>query len=345
MRDGYDWWALIGPVPTPNPAGLIAIPHDRTACLDRDYSVGPVTLEPGGRLLTEYLRSEPHQLEGVTWFETWPIIVKGSWPDAPLRAHAGSTTRLEGHEANLKIVASWLHRVACLVSFANGECWQVRTSPVEANALPAKVPDDWPPPPMAAMGSGPPDAVPRSLPDWIGRAWEALGQDDAIAGALSLWHQGVLLTPITPSFAFVAFCASVERIADAKPLRQQIKPIAEACPECGNVPQATARFWATVGLVRDAEQVHTLKSEADPYRKRSGTAHGRALHGIETEYGRMHMLKYEAPEAGRHAAINLDSRDQTQTFMWRELPEMSRVAADLLLAGLGVSPTHNQESC
>jgi hypothetical protein len=333
MMDGYDWWALIGPVPAPHPAGIIAVPHDRTAYLDREYSVGPVSLEPGGRRLTEYLRSEPYRLDAVTWFETWPVIVKGKWPGT-LPSSLGQTPPHNGHEANLKVVSSWLHRIVCLISFAVGEGWQVRTTPVEANAFPAAVPDDWPAPPIAEWGCETPDAVPRTLPHWIGSAWEALDHDNALASALSLWHQGVLLTPIAPSFAFLAFCASVEGIADAETLRQQITPTAEACPECGNVPKAVARFWATVGLVRDSEQIDALRKEVDPYAKRSGTAHGRALHGIETEYGRMHMLKYAAPEAGSPATIDHDWEDRTQAFMWHQLPEVRLVATDLLRVAL-----------
>lgn len=86
MAEGSDWWALVGPLPTPHPAGIIAVPHDRTAVLDRNYVVGEVNLRPGGRLLREYVRAEPFDLAGVTEFESWPVIVEGAWPGSRAKA-------------------------------------------------------------------------------------------------------------------------------------------------------------------------------------------------------------------------------------------------------------------
>lgn len=334
--DPFDWWALIGPVPAPHPAGIIAVPHDRTAVLDRTYRLGPLVLEPGDRRLTEYLRSEPFDLAGVTCFETWPVFVKGRWPDG-LAAASDAARGLVGHERGVAIAASWLHRAVCLYSFAVGEGWQVRTSPIEMSRLPAKVPDDWPAPPTAQWSVDmPPDPERRMLPEWLETAWQALDADPALATALTLWHQGVLLTPTTPSFAYMAFCAAVEGISESQALRDRVEPVAAPCPECGNVPRATARFWATVRLVRDSARVDKMKAESDPYGRRSKTAHGRALHGIEIEYGRMHMLTYQPATDGKRATLAFDPNDHTQTFMWQQLPEMRQVAVDLLCLALRI---------
>ncbi len=65
------------------------MPHDRGAELDDDYVIGPVSIRSGGRRLTEYLRGEPHQLQAIRWFETWPAIAEGPWPgNSSLRAAA-----------------------------------------------------------------------------------------------------------------------------------------------------------------------------------------------------------------------------------------------------------------
>ena len=336
MEDEFDWWALIGPVPAPHPAGIIAVPHNRAAYLDRDYEIGQLTLKPGGRHLTEYLRSEPHQLDGVTWFETWPIIIQGRWP-GELARPLSERTGLVGHEANLAMVASWLHRAVCLISFATSEGWQVRTAAVDMTARPPQVPEDWPAPPLAHDPGFQPAPEPRPLPSWVTRAWQNLEEDSALSSALSLWHQGMLLTAINPSFGFLAFCSTVEGIAESNALREQINPEIITCAECGNKPGATARFWATVGLVRNEEQVADLRKRTDPYGRRSATSHGRGLHGIETGYGRMHMLRYVPPTEGQSGAIEFNPGDQTQTFMWEELPELRMIAADLIRLAIGIS--------
>lgn len=332
-----DWWSLIGPVPTPNPAGIIAVPHDRTAYLDQEYEIGPLLVRPGGRRLVEYLRSEPYQMNGVTEFESWPIIVEGKWSTVGERQPVG----VVGSEADIATASSEIHRAVCLVSFAFNETWQVRTAPVEMTAFPPGVPEDWPPPDTAAAGlaSDRPDPWPRALPEWVAPAWQALDEDEALASAMSVWHQGMVLTAGSPSFAFVAFCAAIEGIAGSKPVRKRLGPLPDPCPQCGTVPKASARFWATVSLVRSAENLAHLKKRVDPYGRRSDTAHGRALHGIETQYGRMHKLVCNPAANGVPASINLNATDVTQTFMWQELPAMRQVARDLLRLVLEVPET------
>lgn len=322
MPGEFDWWALIGPVPTAHPSGGIAVPHDRTACLDRDYNLGPLILKPGGRRLVEYLRAEPYQLDGVTLFETWPIIVQGKWPSRPAQS-----------DGVLSVVASWLHRAVCLVSFATGENWQVRTSATDMTALSPQVPEDWPAPSSVQDPlDGPLGPVERPLPPWIASAWQTLEKDKAIASALDFWHHGMLLTPTAPSFALVAFCAVVEGVAESESLRNRIKPAVVACVECGNQPRVTERFWSTVGLVRDEKQVQNLKDRTDPYGRRSKTAHGRQLHGGEVAYGSM----FGPPVGDRIGIRGFDSTEQPRIFVWEVLPELRMAATDLLRLVMGI---------
>jgi hypothetical protein len=305
--------------------------------LDREYQIGPITIRPGGKLLTEYLRSEPAELDGVTWFETWPIFAEGTWPGALLApggryAHVG---KLSGQDANQRVVAMWLHRIVCLFSLGVGEAWQVRTAAIETTMRPPQVPDDWPPPAIAHGGGGYDlDPVPRALPDWIPAAWDRLEHDADLTAALTSWHQGILLTPLFPSYAMVAFCGAIEGIANSEALRQRIDFETVACSVCGNVPRAHAKFWATVGLVRDPEQVTELKKTINPYNARSKTAHGAATHGVENAFGSAHMMIYSPPFAGQPGTVAMDDQDATQVFMWRDLPTIRTVAAQLLMLAL-----------
>lgn len=280
MQGDPEWWGLLGPIPSPHPAGIIAVPHDRMATLDREYEVGPVRLRPGGKLLTEYLRSEPYQLDGCTWFETWPVIAEGRWPGALIASddRYGALGPMRGADANERLVSMWLHRVVALVALASGEAWQVRTKPVETSARPAEVPEDWPRPPIAAMG---PDSgivpYPRALPSWVQNAWGVLEEDTKLAAALTVWHQGLLLNASHPSFSLIAFCGAIETIAESEALKSQIDVSPLPCAECGNMPKAQARFWETIGLVRSPDEVQAMKKTGNPYGRRSRSAHGSRL--------------------------------------------------------------------
>lgn len=328
-----EWWALLGPVPSSNPAGIIPVPHDRGAELDDDYVIGPVSIRSGGRRLTEYLRGEPHQLQAVRWFETWPVIAEGPWPGNQLApgGRYAQIGRLTHQDGNMRVAAMWLHRVACLLSLAWSEGWNVRTAPIDLDRMPAAVPEDWRAPPIAHGGGSGVGPHPRQVPAWVLAAWDLLEADGALSGALSAWHQGVLMTPLFPSYALVAFCGAIETISQAKALKEQVRFAPVECPSCGHIDKNHARFWATVGLVRSQDQVAELRQGRNPYTSRSETAHGATTHGIETAFGAMHALIYQPPDLGRAGQIEMDMADGTQRFMWRELPAVRSIATDLLL--------------
>jgi hypothetical protein len=151
---------------------------------------------------------------------------------------------------------------------------------------------------------------------------------------LSMWHQGLHLNPLNPSFAMVAYCGAIETIATSKALRAQTKVVSPACEQCGNVPRAHDRFWTTIGLVRSPEQVEALKEGANPYSRRSRTAHGSDMFGMETSFGSMHMMIYVPPSNGAPGTVRIDEEDESQVFMWHEVPQIRAVAADLLLYAL-----------
>lgn len=329
----------MGPVPSQTPSGVIAVPHDRAAVLDQEYEVGPVTIRPGGRRFTEYLRSEPFQLDGLTWCETWPVIAQGKWPGNMIETDPRyeRLKTLSGQDANERVVAMWLHRTACLFSLATREAWQVRTAAVDQSTRPPTVPEDWPKPPMAFGDEPGLDPVPRALPEWVNGAWEKLEQDEKASRALSAWHQGLLLNPLFPSYAMVAYCGTIETIAESLVLKDLITVESAACDTCGNVPKVTARFWATVALVRSDEEIASLKKTVNPYKARSNTAHGSATYGIETMFGTMHMFIYTPPADGQAATMRMDEADATQVFMWRDVPTVREIAADLLYRTLATT--------
>ena len=69
-----DWWALVGPIGGPEPAGYLTTPHDAFRCLRGPVQVGPLTLRPGDRQRVEFFpRLDLGFIESV-W---WPIIVTG----------------------------------------------------------------------------------------------------------------------------------------------------------------------------------------------------------------------------------------------------------------------------
>lgn len=328
-----EWWAVLGPVPAPSPAGIIPVPHDRAAELGEVYKIGPVTIRSGGKRLTEYVRGEPHQMQAVTWFESWPVTAEGCWPGNELAAGGRyeQISRLNHQDGNLRVAAMWLHRVVCLLSLAWGEGWNVRSAPVDSERMPVAVPEDWLAPPIARGGDPGIGPYPRKLPSWVVGAWNLLEGDPALSGALSAWHQGVLMMPLFPSYALIAFCGAIETISQAKALREQVTYTPVECPACGHIDKSHAWFWATVTLVRSQDQVAGLRRGRNPYTSRSKTAHGATTHGIETAFGAMHGLIYEPPGGGHAGYIEMDLEDETQRFMWKELPAIRSVASDLLL--------------
>jgi len=336
MRDESGWWGIMGPIPSPNPTGIIAVAHDRSATLDREYQIGPLRIRPGGNRLTEYVRSEPMALDGVTLFETWPVIAEGPWPGVAVQTDPDyqRLQSLPNQDANERVVAIWLHRVTSLLSLAVGEAWQVRTAAIDRSTRPPTVPEDWPPPDIWWRGEEGLDPVPRGLPDWVVPAWDFLTADEKLRAALTVWHQGLLLEPLFPSFAMVAYCGTIETIAHSDAMKERITFNVESCGECGNVPKAQARFWATVGLVKSSTEIEELKKTVNPYGRRSRTAHGSATHGIESMFGSMHYTVFAPPSPGQPATLKMDQQDETQMFMWRDVPMVRAIGADLLRLAL-----------
>jgi len=328
----FDWWALIGPVPLGAPAGIIAVPHDRARTLSGPWQVGPLNLRPGERLYREYRTLEPLQLAGVSEAETYPIIVEGDWADC--RA-AFPADHLQGQQSNERSALMALHRLCCLLALAWGEGWQVRTAPEDPERLPPQVPESWPRPPMAPSPAWSLDPDPQPLPSWIAPAWDLAAADEALASALTFWHQGLLLTSDFPSFALVALSGCIEALASCGAFQGLVEADDKPCGACGTRTGASRRFWSTVGLVADEDEVRRLRRDWDAYGRRSAVAHGRTTHGVETAFGSVFLLRYRPPAAGEPARFEIDDADPSQVFMLGVLPAVGNVTAQLLYKALG----------
>lgn len=326
-KEHLEWWALIGPVPLGAPAGIIAVPHDRTRALVGPYQVGPLNLRPGGRMYREYRSLEPRQLGGVWEAESYPIIVEGDWADCRAAFRAD---HLEGQQSNERSALMALHRLCCLLALAWGEGWQVRTAPEDPERLTPEVPMSWPPPPMAPSPAWPLYPDPQPLPSWIAGAWDLVSDDDVLASAMTFWHQGLLLTTEFPSFALVAFSGCIETVAACRAFRALTEVDDKPCPTCGTRTGASRRFWSTIGLVADDDEVRRLRKNWDTYGMRSGVAHGRTTHGIETAFGSIFPLQYRPATLAEPARLDIDEADPAQVFTLRVLPAVRNVATRLL---------------
>jgi hypothetical protein len=289
--------------------------------------VGPIRLRSGRKRFVEYVRGEPRSLAGVAVAESWPIIVEGA-PNVD-NDNAEPHQRAWSDVERAGCVA--LHRVCALLSLEWGEAWQVRTSPTPTENLPAEVPDAWPAPPIIRLSaSESPEANPSAAPAWLRSAWDRLDADKKLAAALTSWHQGILLMPLFPSFALVAFVGCVEVLAQFDGFADAIRP-AEACPTCGTMGGANARFWAALQLVSAPAEMKVLREDEKLLKKRAQTAHGSGTHGIETAFGSALLFEVQPPSTQNRLRVSIDEADPVQGFMFGLVPTVGRKARQLLL--------------
>ena len=74
------------------------------------------------------------------------------------------------------------------------------------------------------------------------------------------------MTPLHPSYAFVAFCRADRGHKPGKCAQRAGPYAAVECPSCGNVDKNHTRSWATVALVREQGDIAELHPERNPYR-------------------------------------------------------------------------------
>lgn len=100
-------------------------------------------------------------------------------------------------------------------------------------------------------------------------------EDESLADAVRMFHEGDQLVENHPSLALVAFTSVVESIA-------QFDDAPRRCSECGQVTGSTKRFKRAISSVLPEE---VAEMTADAYERRSGVVHRSLLHGGEGHRG------------------------------------------------------------
>lgn len=198
-----EWWAMISPALTLEASGYLTTPHDASRVLNGPHVIGngALTLSPADRQLVDYIRTLQ-----LGWMQSvsWPIVVQGHWTGDDWIATERDASRL-------------LHKLCCLLSLLWNESWQVRVGPQRSDAMAPRLLDDSSAPEIWDRN----DVQQRGLrtevelPEWIYVAWWHSYFDEATRqpATLSLWREGKLLQPEHPTFALVAFTASLEQAA------------------------------------------------------------------------------------------------------------------------------------
>jgi hypothetical protein len=275
-------------MPVLEPTSVITTSHDAARTLDGPYLLGPLSLRPGERQLFEYV---VHLHLGWEQFVSWPIVVE-------------AVTEGEHRTAAENAATPLLHRLCTLLALAWGEPWQVRVAPKDPTALTPGVPEPVLRPPKSFQDRNPQIGMRavEPLPAWIPAAWNRIDEGTEsrrTMSALASWHQGILLMPQHPSFAFLAFVACIEALG----------------PE--TAASNSERFWESVRGVAGPDDIDLLK-RARVYGLRSSTGHEGALHGIESQFGARVFLP-------------VNREDPVQEFMFTTLRLTARLAREALL--------------
>lgn len=253
-RDTIEWSAIIGGY------ARFGTLHR----LDRTVVIRDVQLAPLPDAVTELVPGGSPTLGGGSIGSFWPVLVSGringySWHrDAEVKA--GSLTDL---------LCSYLSAVTPMT-------WRTRQAAMPV--LGEEVQRGWRPPPLPfdeAMSLPLPTPERLDLPEWFDSGWERLLEDESLADAVRMFHEGDQLVENHPSLALVAFTSVVESIA-------QFDDAPRRCSECGQVTGSTKRFKRAISSVLPEE---VAEMTADAYERRSGVVHRSLLHGGEGHRG------------------------------------------------------------
>jgi hypothetical protein len=274
-------------------------------------------------------------LEGTTCFESWPLIVEGTWDEGSAPQSVLKPDELHAMQGRWSAVerqiARDVRRLSSILALVWNEPWQVRTAPKQSSQLPPSVPGSRPPPSTWFDDGDYLEPNEEVLPNWLSTAWEQLEQDRNLRSALLSWHEGLLLTPAHPSFAHVAFVGVIEELSHSRAFARAMPSPEAPCGTCGIAKSGiTQRFWAMVNQVATPEQVAELR-QWEVARKRGATAHGAGLHGIEEIYGSVILVDFVPPQEGQKTgAFEFSPSDPVAQFMFKVLPAVRDVARRLL---------------
>lgn len=309
-----DWIAVIGPVPSPTPSGVITTPHDKTRVLDRQYEFGGLRMQSNSEPLIEYLRADPKSLAGVSIFSSWPILIEGS----DTGDHQIGTRR----QATSRIIP-----LVQLLSLIWDEPWQIRSAPWHRSYVSDPVGPSWPPPSeyrgMLRPIELPPNPV--ELPSWMPDALQSVKSDDLFQGAAGSWHQGILMEAEHSTFALVAYIAAIEAISQTR----WAQTTYGVEPDMGS----RKRVIRSLEYVCTTDQFEFLAQAIDVYGDRSRAAHGGTLMGLESIYGAVLDL---GPEPGRLLMVEDENaeNDSIQSFVLRVVPLIRSISRQLVIEAI-----------
>jgi hypothetical protein len=182
-----------------------------------------------------------------------------------------------------------------------------------------------------------PSRVDNDLPTWLGTGWTQLNENPRLSIAASFWHQGLLAAPAHPSLALVAFTAAIEGLTNLLAESGEEVPDMRRCKTCKSSSGATARVKAACALVGDPVATRALHKLYD---RRSKTAHGAQLHGIEDAAGDFFSFVYTPADnsSGTAAKLTPDQENRRQAFALTELQAARFASRTLLLRYLQQGP-------
>lgn len=217
----HNWSAIIGPAPSRMSTVRVGVDSEGLATSGR---LGGMRFSSGGRFLLERVQNPQNpSFYGFQGSGSVPIVVRGS-------------TRGYAWESASKLAARDLNRACAILSIAWGVCMVIRESPAPVEWGIRTVPD-------RPVGAQPDDTqqvptnpvVDREIPDWAESAFHDINKRVRIANAVAAFHEGFKVETMHPSWALVAFIASVEAIS-------QTIFYDDKCTKCGTHRHIGARF-------------------------------------------------------------------------------------------------------
>lgn len=266
----HEWWAVFGPHPGFRSRMIkalgVAVDLDRVSLREADFG---------------YKESYPASLR-IQRQQHWiPVIVRGrstgyDWSSAAHAAHRE------------------LYLLAALLSLESDDYWTLREPPA---------PIEWGQPVLpesaghldrlgAVEEARRRQQVAQIDHGWLLSAWRQLHGAERLSRALAAYHQGVGLLEDYPSFAVVAFVATIEEVGKLVVARET----PETCSACKRPMFSSSRrlFCETLELVRSQERARELTDIL--YKWRSAAAHSGHLFGYEMAFGARPLREERLPQ-------------------------------------------------
>ncbi|HSX42718.1 MAG TPA: hypothetical protein VLF59_01395 [Candidatus Saccharimonadales bacterium] len=221
--------------------------------------IGGLTVRSGRIPYMSHDESTTPRFNSSAFNFSFPIIVEGT------------ATGLDWQEAS-KQASRDLNKLVGLISVAWQSTWKILHSPGPQGTTPIKIP-------TGSIGMPNSHArhmqIPRkrkTVPNWLPAAFSNIDNDEAVLDALNMYHEGLLMELEHPSFALLAYVASIEAIGR--------KLLGKKAPN-------KKRFIAGLKtVIRTKKKVDEV---AATYSPRSSTAHEAKLHGNENLFGYVAM--------------------------------------------------------